>query len=54
MNLVLKLAAFLVLTVFLMILLWKVPRLDLGAVIVITIVLAAWDFFWSPSGGPRG
>lgn len=51
MNLLLKLAAFLVLTVFLLILIWKVPRFDLGAVIAITLVLAARDFFWNPGNG---
>lgn len=53
MNLLLKLLAFLTLAVFLLILVWKVPRIDLGAVIAITLVLAARDFFWSP-GGRRG
>lgn len=45
MNLVLKLVAFLVLAAFLAILLWKVPRLDLGALIVTTLILAGRDFF---------
>ena len=48
MNLILKLTAFLVLVVFLGVLVWKVPRVDLGAVIAITILLAARDFFWNP------
>lgn len=53
MNLVLKLAAFLMLAVFLSVLLWKVPRLDLGALIAITLILAARDFFWK-AGSSRG
>lgn len=48
MNLILKLLAFLTLLLFLAILLWKVPRYDLGAVIAITLLLAARDFFWTP------
>lgn len=53
MNLILKLAAFLVLAVFLGVLVWKVPRFDLGAVIGITILLAARDFFWNPPAKRR-
>ncbi|WP_343082312.1 hypothetical protein [Ostreiculturibacter nitratireducens] len=37
--------AFAILTAFLGILVWKVPRLDLGAVIAVTVALVAWDFF---------
>lgn len=53
MNLILKLAAFLVLVLFLGVLVWKVPRLDLGAVIAITILLAVRDFFWNPPAKRR-
>lgn len=38
-------AALLILCGFLGILLWKVPRLDLGIVILATFVLVAYDFF---------
>lgn len=37
--------AFLVLVGFLAILLIHVPRIDLGAVIAITVLLAAWDLY---------
>jgi len=53
MNLILKLLAFLVLALFLGVLIWKVPRFDLGAVIAITLLLAARDFFWNPSASKR-
>ena len=43
--------AFLVLAAFLSILIWFVPRLDLGAVIAVTLLLVAWDFFGARSGG---
>lgn len=39
---------------FLGILLWKVPRVDLGAVIAITLALVLWDFFSSAQKGPNG
>ena len=39
--------AFVVLTGFLGILLWKVPRWDLGIIIGITLLLAAYDFLSS-------
>jgi len=39
------LLAFLILAGFLAILIWFVPRLDLGAVVAITLALVAWDFF---------
>ena len=42
-NRPLVIIAFLFLCVFLGILLWKVPRLDLGAVILFTLVLAGYD-----------
>lgn len=41
----LKLLAFAALVVFLGVLLWHVPRLDLGAVVGATVLLVAWDFF---------
>lgn len=34
-----------VLTAFLGVLVWKVPRIDLAAIIAITLLLAYWDFF---------
>lgn len=45
MNRILAIFAFLVLVGFLAILMIHVPRLDLGAVIVVTVLLAAWDLF---------
>lgn len=39
------LVGFLMLAVFLAILVWHVPRLDLGAVVAVTLAFAAWDFF---------
>ena len=39
--------AFAVLAGFLGILIWYVPRLDLGTVIVLTLLFVAWDFFRS-------
>ena len=41
----LALLSFLALAGFLGILLWGVPRLDLGLVIALTLVLAGIDFF---------
>ncbi len=46
------LVAFLMLAAFLGILMWFVPRLDLGGVIVITLLLVAWDFL-TATRGPR-
>ncbi len=43
MNNILALIAFGVFVVFLGIMLWSVPRLDLIAVIGITVALAGWD-----------
>lgn len=40
----LSIVGLLVLTGFLGILIWKVPRLDLGAVIALTLALVAYDF----------
>ena len=42
---IIGLVAVLMLCGFLGILLWKVPRFDLGAVIVLTLILACYDFF---------
>lgn len=47
MNKLMALLGFAVLTGFLGILLWFVPRVDLGAVIVITIALCGYDFLTS-------
>lgn len=44
-DLICKLLAFAALIVFLGILLWHVPRLDLAGVTILTVVLVAWDFF---------
>ena len=44
-NLTIKLLAFAVLAAFLGILVWHVPRLDLGGVVLVTAALVAWDFF---------
>ncbi len=41
----LKLLALAVMIAFLGVLVWRVPRLDLGAVIAISVALAIWDFF---------
>ena len=41
---VLSIVAFLILVGFLGILLYEVPRVDLGGVIVFTLVLAGYDF----------
>lgn len=40
-----KILAFAALLAFLGVLVWHVPRLDLGAVIVATLALTGWDFF---------
>lgn len=37
--------AFATLTGFLGILVWFVPRLDLGIAVFLTLALVAWDFF---------
>lgn len=44
-NTLIKLLAMAVLAAFLGILVWHVPRLDLGGVVLVTAALAAWDFF---------
>jgi hypothetical protein len=40
-----RLAAFGLLVAFLGILIWYVPRLDLGAVVAVTLALAGYDLF---------
>lgn len=42
---VMKLLAFAVFVAFLGVLVWHVPRLDLGAVVLVTVALVGWDFF---------
>ena len=42
---VMRLAAFAALVAFLGILIWYVPRLDLGAVVLVTLGLAGYDLF---------
>ncbi len=51
-NGLIRLAAFALLTGFLGILLWHVPRLDLGVVIAITLLCAGYDML--TAGRPRG
>ncbi len=45
MNKLMGLFAFIVLVAFLAILVIHVPRLDLSAVIALTVLLAAWDLY---------
>ena len=45
MNKLMAVAAFVVLAAFLSVLLIHVPRLDLAAVIGVTLLLAAWDVY---------
>jgi hypothetical protein len=42
---VMRLAAFALLVAFLGVLIWYVPRLDLGAVLLVTLALAGYDLF---------
>jgi hypothetical protein len=49
-DLIPKVLAFAALVIFLGILIWHVPRIDLGAVLLLSVCLAAWDFF-APSRG---
>jgi hypothetical protein len=51
-DLSMRIFAYAVVVVFLGILLWYVPRIDLGAVIVLTLALAGYDFFGRPR--PKG
>lgn len=46
-NRLVAIAAFATLVAFLGILLWYVPRLDLGAVIAVTLILALIDLYRS-------
>jgi small-conductance mechanosensitive channel len=50
MNNILALAAFATLIVFLGILVWNVPRLDLMGVVGVTIALAGWDLYQNLKG----
>lgn len=45
-NTILAACAFVVIAVFLGILLWRVPRLDLGIVVTITVAMVLYDFFF--------
>ena len=45
MNNIMAICAFALLLVFLGILIWHVPRLDLIGVVVVTVALAGWDLF---------
>jgi hypothetical protein len=47
------LLAFLLLAGFLGVLVWKVPQLDLGAFVVITLLFVAYDFFLADRGRGR-
>lgn len=49
-DLIPKLLSFAALVIFLGILLWHVPRIDLAVVLLLSVGLAAWDFF-APSRG---
>jgi hypothetical protein len=49
-----RLLAFAVLVAFLGILVWFVPRLDLGAVIAVVLLLAAYDLFIGPADRGQG
>lgn len=52
MNRFLSIAAFLVLAGFVGILLLKVPRVDLAAMILLTVGMAGYDFFfYKPRSG---
>jgi len=42
---IMRLAAFALLVGFLGILVWHVPRLDLGAVVLVTLIAAGYDLF---------
>ena len=53
-NKALAILALTVLIVFLGILLWRVPRLDLGLVIVIVSLMAAYDFLVYRQNGNGG
>jgi hypothetical protein len=44
-DVVMRLAAYALLAGFLGILVWHVPRLDLGGVVLVTLVAAGYDLF---------
>ncbi len=50
-DIVLKVVAFAVVTVFVVTIPFYVPRLDLGIVTAVTVALIAWDFFAGPRRG---
>ena len=50
MNSVLAIFAYAVMLVFLGILIWHVPRLDLGFVVALTLLLAGWDLVQTMKG----
>lgn len=50
MNNVLAILAFALMLAFLGILLWHVPRLDLTAVVALTVALAGWDLYQGLTG----
>lgn len=45
--------AYVVLVTFLGVLVWHVPRLDLGAVVAVVLAIAAYDLLIAPMGGQR-
>jgi hypothetical protein len=52
-DLSMRLIAYAVLVAFLGILVWYVPRVDLGAVVLVTLALAGYDFFGRPRPNGR-
>jgi hypothetical protein len=52
-NRLLAALAFAVLAGFVGILVWYVPRLDLGAVVAVTVLLAGYDFYRSAGSEDR-
>lgn len=50
MNNILALFAFSIMLIFLGILVWNVPRLDLIGVVAITVALAGWDLIQNLRG----
>lgn len=46
-----KILSFAILASFLGILVWFVPRFDLGGVVAVTLAFAAYDFFAPKRGG---
>lgn len=45
--------AFLIFLGFLAILVWRVPQLDIGGVVLLTVVLAGYDLFFHRTGQRR-